>query len=103
MFTTRHRAIAAATAAAIALSSMAITPAAAGPYRYSHRGGGNAAVLGAMAGVFGAIALLAARSHQELSTVTATAISVTLRRLRCTAITVTARTAGTNAHYQAAV
>ena len=61
----RHRAIAAATAAAIALSSLAITPATAGPYGHYHRGGGNAAVLGAVAGVFGAIALLAARQHQE--------------------------------------
>src|SRR5438445_9889681 len=56
----RHRAIAAATAAAIALSSLAITPATANPYGHYHRGGGNAAVLGAVAGVFGAIALLAA-------------------------------------------
>ena len=62
MFTTRNRAIAAATAAAIALTSMAVTPATAGSYR--HRGGGGiAAVLGAVAGVFGAIALLAARRH----------------------------------------
>ena len=50
---TRHRAIAAATAAAIALSSMAITPASAGQYRHYHHGAGNAAVLGAVAGVFG--------------------------------------------------
>ena len=43
---------------------MAVTPATAGSYR--HRGGGgNAAVLGAVAGVFGAIALLAARRHHE--------------------------------------
>jgi hypothetical protein len=62
---TRHRAMAAATAAAIALSSMAITPASAGPYRPYHRGPGNAAVLGAMAGVFGLIATLAARHHHE--------------------------------------
>jgi hypothetical protein len=62
---TRHRAIAAATAAAIALSSMAITPASADPYRHYHRGPGNAAVLGAVAGVFGLIATLAARSHYE--------------------------------------
>ena len=61
----RHRAIAAATAAAIALSSLAVTPATARPYGHYHRGGGNAAVLGAVAGVFGAIALLAARRHQE--------------------------------------
>jgi hypothetical protein len=61
----RHRAIAAATAAAIALSSLAITPATASPYGHYHRGGGNVAVLGAVAGVFGAIALLAARQHQE--------------------------------------
>jgi hypothetical protein len=60
----RHRAIAAATAAAIALSSLAITPATARPYGHYYRGG-NAAVLGAVAGVFGAIALLAARRHQE--------------------------------------
>ena len=62
---TRHRAIAAATAAAIALSSLAITPASAGPYRHYHRGAGNAAVLGAVAGVFGAIAHLAANRHRE--------------------------------------
>jgi hypothetical protein len=62
---TRPRAIAAATAAAIALTSMAITPAAAGPYRQHHRGAGNAAVLGAVAGVFGLIATLAARDHYE--------------------------------------
>ena len=62
---TRHRAIAAATAAAIALSSLAITPASAGPYRHYHRGAGNAAVLGAVAGVFGLIATLAARRHYE--------------------------------------
>ena len=61
----RHRAIAAATAAAIALSSMAITPASAGQYRHYHHGAGNAAVLGAVAGVFGLIATLAARSHYE--------------------------------------
>ena len=64
MFITRNRAIAAATVAAIALSSLAVTPASAGSYRH-HRSGGNAAVLGAVAGVFGAIALLAARRHQE--------------------------------------
>ena len=57
--------MAAATAAAIALSSMAITPASAGPYRPYHRGPGNAAVLGAVAGVFGLVATLAARSHYE--------------------------------------
>ena len=50
---TRHRAIAAATAAAIALSSLASLRRSAGPYRHYHRGGGNAAVLGAVAGVFG--------------------------------------------------
>jgi hypothetical protein len=63
---TRHRAIAAATAAAIALTTMAMTPATADPYRHYHRGGGgNAAVLGAVAGVFGLIATLAARDHYE--------------------------------------
>ena len=62
---TRHRAMAAATAAAIALSSLASTPASAGPYRHYHRGAGNAAVLGAVAGVFGLIATLAARRHYE--------------------------------------
>ena len=35
------------------------------PYGHYYRGGGNAAVLGAVAGVFGAIALLAARRHHE--------------------------------------
>ena len=62
MRTTRNRVIAAAAAAAIALTSMAATPAAASPYRY-HRGPGNAAVLGAVAGVFGTIAALAAHDH----------------------------------------
>jgi hypothetical protein len=59
---TRNRAIAAATAAAIALTSMAVTPAAASPYR-SHRGPGGAAVLGAVAGLFGTIAAIAAHDH----------------------------------------
>jgi hypothetical protein len=59
---TRNRVVAAAAAAAIALTSMVATPAAASPYRY-HRGPGNAAVLGAIAGVFGTIAALAARDH----------------------------------------
>ena len=57
--------MAAATAAAIALSSMGITPAGAGQYRHHHRGSGDAAVLGAVAGVFGLIATLAARNHYE--------------------------------------
>jgi hypothetical protein len=61
---TRHRAIAAATAAAIALTSLAVTPASARPY-YHHRGVGGAAVLGAVAGVFGTIAALAARDRYE--------------------------------------
>lgn len=66
MLISRNRVIAAATAAAIALTSVvAATPASAGPYHRSHRGSANAAVLGAVAGVFGAIALLAARRHQE--------------------------------------
>jgi hypothetical protein len=63
---TRHRAIAAATAAAIALTAMAVTPASAAPYyRHYHRGAGNAAVLGAVAGMFGLIGTLAARDHYE--------------------------------------
>jgi hypothetical protein len=64
---TRHRAIAAATAAAIALTSMAVTaaPADARTYRHYHRGAGNAAVLGAVAGLFGTIATLAARDRYE--------------------------------------
>jgi hypothetical protein len=61
---TRNRAIAAATAAAIALTSLAATPASARPY-YHHRGIGGAAVLGAVAGLFGTIATLAARDHYE--------------------------------------
>ena len=67
---TRHRAIAAATAAAIALSSLAVSPASARPYY--HRGVGGAAVLGAVAGVFGTMvgiaagfAALAARDRYE--------------------------------------
>ena len=62
---TRHRAIAAATAAAIALTAMTITPASARPYHHYGRGAGNAAVLGAVAGVFGIIATLAARKQYE--------------------------------------
>jgi hypothetical protein len=61
---TRHRAIAAATAAAIALTAMTITPASARPYHHG-RSAGNAAVLGAVAGVFGIIATLAARKQYE--------------------------------------
>jgi hypothetical protein len=61
MRVSRHRAIAAATAAAIALTSLSITPASARPYY--HRGAGNAAVLGAVVGLFGTIAALAARDH----------------------------------------
>jgi len=62
---TRNRVIAAAAAAAIALTSAA-TPASARPYYgYYHRGAGNAAVLGAVAGLFGTIAGLAAREHYE--------------------------------------
>jgi hypothetical protein len=64
MRVTRLRAIAAATAAAIALTSFAVTPASARPYGYHHRGA-NAAVLGAVAGVFGTIAALAARNRYE--------------------------------------
>jgi hypothetical protein len=60
---TRHRAIAAATAAAIAISSLAVSPASARPYH--HRSAGGAAVLGAVAGVFGTIAALAARDRYE--------------------------------------
>ena len=94
----RHRAIAAATAAAIALTSLAITPATARPYGHYHRGGGNAAVLGAVAGVFGTIALLAARRHHErqYGTAMATAIRPTPRRLRRTALRRTARTTATS-------
>jgi hypothetical protein len=62
---TRNRAIAAATAAAIALTAVAVTPASARPYRHHHRGAGNAAVLGAVAGLFGTIATLAARDRYE--------------------------------------
>jgi hypothetical protein len=58
----RNRAIAAAAAATIALTSMAITPAAASPYR-RHGGAGGAAVLGAVAGLFGTIAAIAAHDH----------------------------------------
>jgi hypothetical protein len=62
---TRNRAIAVATAAAIALTSMvAVTPASARPY-YRHGGIGGAVVLGAVAGLFGTIATLAARDHYE--------------------------------------
>jgi hypothetical protein len=64
MLINRKRAIAAATAAAIALTSLAATPASARPY-YHHRGVGGAVVLGAVAGLFGAIATLAARDRYE--------------------------------------
>ena len=62
---TRNRAIAAATAAAIALTSVAVTPASARPYYGHHRGPGGAIVLGAVAGLFGTIAALAARDRYE--------------------------------------
>ena len=51
---TRNRAIAAATAAAIALTAVAVTPASARPYRHYHRGAGNAVVLGASPCAMGA-------------------------------------------------
>ena len=53
-------------AAAIALTStVAVTPASARPYYHHHRGIGGAAVLGALAGLFGTIATLAARDRYE--------------------------------------
>jgi hypothetical protein len=57
--------MAAATAAAIALTSlgMTATSAEARSYRHYHRGPGGAVVLGAVAGLFGTIATLAARDH----------------------------------------
>jgi len=63
MLINRTRAIAAATAVALALTSLA-TPASARPF-YHHRGAGGAAVLGAVAGLFGTIAAVAAREHYE--------------------------------------
>jgi hypothetical protein len=66
MLINRTRAIAAATAAALALTSLAAaTPASARPYYHHHRGAGGAAVLGAVAGLFGTIATIAAREHYE--------------------------------------
>lgn len=64
---TRNRAIAAAIAGAIALTStVAVTPASARPYHHHRHGGpGGAAVLGAVAGLFGTIATLAARDRYE--------------------------------------
>jgi hypothetical protein len=61
MLSIRHRVTGAVAAAAIAFTALAATPAAASPYR--HRGAGNAIVLGAVAGLFGTIAALAARDH----------------------------------------
>jgi hypothetical protein len=60
---TRNGAIAAAAAVAIALTSVA-TPASAGRYN-RHRSAGNAAVLGAVAAVFGTIAAVAAQRQYE--------------------------------------
>ena len=67
MRVTRNRAIAAAIAGAIALTStVAVTPASARPYHhYRHGGPGGAVVLGAVAGLFGTIATLAARDRYE--------------------------------------
>ena len=61
---TRHRAIAAVAAAAIAISSLAVSPASARPYHH-HRSAGGVAGRGAVAGVFGTFAALAARDRYE--------------------------------------
>jgi hypothetical protein len=65
MNTRRNRVFAAAAAAAIALTSLSFTPADARPvgHRYGNSGYGNRAALGAVLGVFGTIATLAARDH----------------------------------------
>ena len=64
MLITRHRVIAAAAAVAIALTSLA-TPASARPYYRGHGGAGGAAMLGAVAVVFGTIAVIAAQRQAE--------------------------------------
>ena len=60
---TRNRAIAAATAAAIALTSLAVTAVPADAASRHYMRAGDRAFLGAVAGVFGTIATLAARDH----------------------------------------
>jgi hypothetical protein len=61
----RNRAIAAVTAAAIALTTAAVTPANAGP-RYYPRGNGNAAAASIMLGIIGAVgAYAAAREYRK--------------------------------------
>ena len=69
MLNIRNRAIAAVTAAAIALTTAAITPASAAPRHYYGRG--NAAAASVMLGIIGAVGAYAAareyRKAQELS------------------------------------
>lgn len=81
MRTNSHPAIAAATAAAIALTSASFNPASAAPvtrtqavaaagitdvaWRRHHHRRANRAVLGAVLGLFGTIATLAAREHDN--------------------------------------
>ena len=63
---TRHRAIAAATAVAIALTSTAITPATAGSYRHYNHARGNQAFAGVLLGIIGAVgAYAAAREYRK--------------------------------------
>src|SRR5262245_39324037 len=61
MLTKTHRAIAAAAAASIALSTVALTPASATPLRRD----GGAAALGAFAAIAGTIAVIAASHHDR--------------------------------------
>ena len=64
MFNIRNRAIAAATAAAIALTTVAVTPASAG-YRRNYAAG-NAAAASVMLGIIGAVgAYAAAREYRK--------------------------------------
>jgi len=67
MFTKTHRAIAAASAASIALTAIGLTPAAAQPLatEVSYRNDGGAAALGAFAAIAGTIAMIAASHHDR--------------------------------------
>jgi len=67
MFTKTTRAMAAAAAASIALTTFGLSPVAAGPLptQVSYRHDGGAAALGAFAAIAGTIAMIAASHHDN--------------------------------------